>query len=68
MDSKGRALDNIFIERFWRTIKYENIYLYAYENGLELRKGLSRYFNFYCNERKHQSLNYQTPSVVFNKK
>ncbi len=58
MDGKGRALDNIFIERFWRTIKYENIYLHAYENGLELHKGLSRYFDFYCYQRKHQSLNW----------
>lgn len=68
MDGKGRALDNIFIERFWRTIKYENIYIHAYENGLELHKGLSQYFDFYRYERKHQSLGYQTPSVVFNKK
>jgi putative transposase len=68
MDGKGRALDNIFIERFWRTIKYENIYLHAYENGLDLHKGLSQYFDFYCYQRKHQSLNWQTPSVVFNKK
>ena len=68
MDGKGRALDNIFIERFWRTIKYENIYLHAYETGSELHKGLSQYFDFYCNVRKHQALNYQTPSIVFNKK
>jgi putative transposase len=65
MDGKGRALDNIFIERFWRTIKREHIYLYAYEDGLELYKGLSQYFNFYNNHRKHQALNYQTPSHVF---
>ena len=65
MDGKGRALDNVFIERFWRTIKREHIYLYAYNDGLELYKGLSQYFDFYNNHRKHQALNYQTPSHVF---
>uniref|UniRef100_UPI003570ACBF IS3 family transposase n=1 Tax=Salmonirosea aquatica TaxID=2654236 RepID=UPI003570ACBF len=62
MDSKGRALDNIFIERFWRTVKYEHIYLRAYEDGLGLHQGLSEYFRFYNWERKHQSLGYQTPA------
>lgn len=62
MDSKGRALDNIFIERFWRTIKYEHIYLRAYEDGLGLHQGLTEYFRFYNQQRKHQSLGYQTPS------
>lgn len=66
MDGKGRALDNVFIERFWRTIKRENIYLYAYENGTELFKGLSQYFDFYNNRRLHQSLNYKTPYQIFN--
>lgn len=61
MDGKGRALDNIFIERFWRTIKYEHIYLRAYADGRELDKGLSAYFRFYNQDRKHQSLGYQTP-------
>ncbi len=65
MDGKGRALDNIFIERFWRTIKREYIYLFAHEDGLQLYKGLSQYFNFYNNIRKHQTLNYRTPSQVF---
>lgn len=65
MDGKGRALDNIFIERFWRTIKREHIYLYAYENGSDLYKGLSQYFDFYNNKRFHQSLNYKTPSQIF---
>jgi putative transposase len=65
MDGKGRALDNIFIERFWRTIKREHIYLYAYDNGLDLYIGLSQYFNFYNSQRKHQALNYQTPSHFF---
>lgn len=66
MDGKGRALDNIFIERFWRTIKREHIYLYAYENGADLYKGLSHYFDFYNNKRKHQSLKYKTPNQIFN--
>ena len=66
MDGRGRALDNIFIERFWRTIKRENIYLYAYENGTDLFKGLSQYFEYYNNKRKHQSLNYKTPNQIFN--
>ena len=65
MDGKGRALDNIFIERFWRTIKREHIYLYAYDSGSDLYKGLTQYFNFYNNIRKHQSLNYQTPRQIF---
>lgn len=65
MDGKGRALDNIFIERFWRTIKREHIYLYVYESGAELYKGLSQYFEFYNQRRKHQSLNYKTPSQIF---
>ena len=65
MDGKGRALDNIFIERFWRSLKYENLYLYAYENGLELYKGINKYFNFYNYERRHQSLDYVTPAELF---
>lgn len=65
MDGKGRALDNIFIERFWRTIKREHIYLYVYENGAELYKGLSQYFEFYNQKRKHQALNYKTPNQIF---
>jgi putative transposase len=65
MDGKGRALDNIFIERFWRTIKREHIYLYVYENGSDLYKGLSHYFEFYNYRRKHQALNYKTPNQIF---
>ena len=65
MDSKGRALDNIFIERFWRTIKYEHLYLRAYGNGQELYHGLSEYFRYYNQERKHQSLGYQTPAAWY---
>jgi len=65
MDGKGRALDNIYIERFWKTIKYENIYLNVYENGLHLYEGLKEYFEFYNTERVHQSLNYQTPKQKY---
>ena len=65
MDGRGRALDNIFVERLWRTVKYENIYMNEYQTVLELRHGLTRYFDFYNNERIHQSLDYLTPSEVF---
>ena len=65
MDSKGRALDNIFIERFWRTLKYEHLYLRAYATGRELHQGLTEYFQFYNQDRKHQSLGYQTPAMCY---
>ena len=65
MDGKGRALDNVFIERFWRTVKYEDIYLKAYENGTQLYKGLDRFFYFYNHQRKHQSLGWKTPFEIF---
>ncbi len=65
MDSKGRALDNIFIERFWRTIKYEHLYLRAYEDGHHLHQGLSEYMHFYNYGRKHQALGYQTPAMWY---
>jgi len=64
MDSKGRAIDNVFIERLWRSLKYEYVYLNAPETGKELYYGLYDYFNFYNNERPHQSLGYQVPSAV----
>lgn len=67
MDGKGRAIDNIFIERLWRTVKYEHIYLYVYEDGLTLYQGLQQYFSFYNDERRHQSLNYQTPATMYGK-
>jgi putative transposase len=66
MDGKGRALDNIFIERLWRSVKYENIYLIIYENGTELYNRLNKYFKFYNNERLHQSLGYETPNMKNN--
>jgi putative transposase len=67
MDGKGRALDNIFIERLWRSVKYENIYLNVYEDGLSLYRGLKEYFDFYNKERLHQSLGYQSPEVLYSK-
>jgi len=65
MDSKGRALDNVFIERFWRTLKYEYIYLNTFSDGLELEKGLNGFIQFYNYERKHQALGYLTPAQVY---
>lgn len=67
MDGKGRAIDNIFVERLWRTVKYENVYLQAYGTTLELYNGLKNYFKFYNNERFHQSLDYKTPSEMYYK-
>ena len=68
MDSKGRALDNIFIERLWRSVKYEYVYSNACTDGNELWKGLNEYFRFYNKERLHQSLGYLTPEEVYNGK
>jgi len=65
MDGKGHALNNVFVERLWRSVKYENVYLNVYENGLTLWKGLDDYFRFYNNERVHQSLDYQTPKQLY---
>lgn len=64
MDGRGRALDNIFVERLWRTVKYENIYLNDYPSVKALNQGLSTYFEFYNRERLHQSLDYKTPFEV----
>lgn len=65
MDGKGRALDNIYIERFWRTIKYEHIYLNPANGGFELRSGIKKYIEFYNNERRHDSLNKVAPNDFF---
>jgi putative transposase len=65
MDGRGRCLDNIFVERLWRTVKQENIYLNEYENVLAVRQGLGRYFPFYNESRPHQSLEYRTPQKVY---
>ncbi|MBN2602270.1 MAG: IS3 family transposase, partial [Candidatus Marinimicrobia bacterium] len=65
MDGRGRVFDNIFIERLWRTVKYEEIYLKEYSTGIEVYNSLKKYFQFYNQERFHQSLNYQTPKKVY---
>jgi len=65
MDGKGRYSDNLFIERLWRTVKYEEVYLKAYQDGIEARIGLGNYFRFYNTERPHQALGYRTPGEVF---
>ena len=65
MDGRGRVFDNIFIERLWRTVKYENVYLHDYGTVPELQRGLSDYFMFYCYERRHQSLARRTPWDVY---
>ncbi len=65
MDSKGRALDNIFTERLWRTVKYEEVYLKEYLSPRDARAGLTNYLRFYNEERLHQALNYQTPAEVY---
>lgn len=65
MDGKGRWVDNVFVERLWRSLKYENIYLRAYETPTELRAGLARYLAFYNGERRHSALGRGTPDAVF---
>jgi putative transposase len=65
MDGKGRWIDNVFIERLWRSVKYEEVYLHGYANGTEARTSLTRYFSFYNERRSHQSLEYRTPDEVY---
>jgi putative transposase len=65
MDGRGRCLDNVFVERLWRSVKYEDIYLWRYESVPDLQRGLGRYFPYYNEERPHQSLGYRTPGVVY---
>jgi putative transposase len=65
MDGKGRAIDNVMIERLWRTVKYEEIYLKEYVGGADLHTGLKSYFQYYTSERKHSSLDNQTPIEVY---
>ena len=65
MDGRGRALDNVFVERLWRAVKYEDTYIQGYEEVPELRRGLARYFAFYNHARLHQSLGYRTPAAVY---
>jgi putative transposase len=65
MDGRGRFLDNIFIERLWRSLKYEEVYLRDYQLVSEARAGIEKYFHFYNHERLHQSLDYQTPAAMY---
>ena len=65
MDGKGRALDNIFTERLWRTVKYEEVYPHSYDTPRDARRGLTQYFAFYNHERPHQALAYRTPAEVY---
>lgn len=64
MDGRGRALDNVFVERLWRTLKYEDIYLHAYDTPAQLQHGLQRYFHFYNQQRPHSALDRRTPAEV----
>lgn len=65
MDGRGRCMDNIFTERLWRTVKYEDVYTHDYETMKDARAGLQKYFTFYNTDRVHQSLNYETPENVY---
>lgn len=65
MDGKGRCIDNIFVERLWRSLKYEEVYLHAYDSVHEARAGIARYLRFYNLERPHQALGYQTPEAYY---
>ena len=65
MDGKGSCIDNFVVERLWRSLKYEEVYLHAYDTVHEARSGIGRYLRFYCNERPHQALGYQTPSAFY---
>jgi len=65
MDGKGRWVDNVFVERLWRSVKYEDVYLHAYETPAQLRAGLGRYFSFYNTRRRHSALDRRTPDAVY---
>jgi putative transposase len=65
MDGKGRWIDNVFVERLWRSVKYEEIYLHAYATPREVKAALTRYFSFYNTARPHQSLDYRTPDELY---
>jgi putative transposase len=65
MDGRGRALDNVFVERLWRTVKYEEVYLKDYVSVPSARANLEAYFRFYNEERLHQALDYHTPAAVY---
>ncbi len=65
MDGKGRWIDNVFVERLWRSLKYEEVYLHAYDDARQARAGIGRYFDFYNHERKHLALGHQTPDAFY---
>jgi putative transposase len=65
MDGRGRAIDNVLVERLWRSVKYEEVYLKDYTNAWEAEDSLSSYFRFYCHRRIHQALGYRTPAAVY---
>ena len=65
MDGKGRCLDNVFVERLWRSLKYEEVYLHVYDGVRDAREGIGRYLAFYNDERPHQALGYQTPAAFY---
>jgi putative transposase len=65
MDGRGRALDNVFVERLWRSVKYEEVYLRDYQSVWDARQRLARYFGFYNEVRLHQALGYRTPAAVY---
>src|SRR3954451_8462570 len=65
MDGRGRAVDNVFVERLWRSVKYEDIYIQGYDRVPGLHRGLATYFAFYNDQRPHQSLEYRTPAAVY---
>ena len=65
MDGRGRVYDNIFVERLWRAVKYEEVYLKSYQTVREAMHGIDRYFGFYNSERPHQALGYRTPAEVY---
>ena len=68
MDGKGRALDNIFTERLWRSVKYEEVYLHDYDTPRQARRQIAQYFTFYNDRRLHQSLGYETPASWYHRK
>ena len=65
MEGRGRALDNVFVERLWRTVKYEEVYLQDYGTPREAIQGVERFFALYNRQRPHQALGYQTPAAVY---
>jgi putative transposase len=67
MDGRGRWMDNVFVERLWRSVKYEEVYLHAYDDGAQARAGLAAYFDYYNTQRRHQGLQRQTPDEVYHR-